>query len=63
MLNKGHLVRPTTNQAASDARYVLKAGDTMTGKLTITPTTGDDSLAVSKDIRLTSGRRVILNGN
>lgn len=46
-----------------DARYVKKAGDTMTGKLTITPASGGDSLEVTKDIRVKEGQRVILNNS
>jgi len=35
-----------------DARYVLAAGDTMTGTLVLSPTTGDVSLEIKKDTRV-----------
>jgi len=44
-----------------DARYVLKAGDTMTGQLTITPAT-DVALEVDKQIILEAGQKLIFDG-
>jgi len=41
--------------------YVLKAGDTMTGMLTITPS-GATSLTCNKDIVLKLGRKLYFDG-
>ena len=52
----------TINKTATDARYVNVPGDTMTGKLTIDPTSGTKSLDAQKDIVLKSGRKLIFDG-
>ncbi len=35
-----------------DARYVKKSGDTMTGSLILSPTTGDNALTIKADCNL-----------
>lgn len=45
-----------------DDRYVLVVGDTMTGKLVIKPTSGDDSLYTDKRIIIKSGQRLYFDG-
>jgi hypothetical protein len=35
-----------------DARYVLAAGDTMTGTLVLAPTTGDTALTIKADTKI-----------
>jgi len=47
---------------ALDGRYVLKAGDTMTGELVITPASGNTALTANKDIILKSGQKLIFDG-
>jgi len=49
------LDRTATTEETEDF-FVLKAGDTMTGKLTITPASGETSLDAQKDIVLKQGR-------
>ena len=50
------------NTAQLDGRYVLVAGDTMTGKLCIKPESGDDSLYASKRLVIKAGERVYFDG-
>ena len=45
------------------ALYVLKAGDTMTGKLTINPASGQEALDAKKDIVIKSSRKLIFDGD
>lgn len=49
--------------ATLDARYVLVAGDTMTGELTILPSSGDDSMTVSKQIIVSSGQKIVFDNS
>jgi len=45
-----------------DDRYVLVAGDTMTGELVIKPASGDDALYVKKQIHVYAGQKVYFDG-
>ena len=45
-----------------DDRYVNVPGDTMTGALTITPTSGTTALTANKDIILKAGQKMIYDG-
>jgi len=47
----------------ADGRYVLKAGDTMTGKLVIAPVTGTTSIQANKDIIIVAGQRMVFDGS
>jgi len=51
------------SQSAADALYVKKAGDTMTGELTIEPSSGTVSLDCKKDIVIKAGQSIILDGS
>lgn len=44
------------------ALFVQKIGDTMTGKLTITPTSGDDALIANKDVTVKAGQKIYVDG-
>ena len=57
--NRFDLVGMTAEEAAA---YVLKAGDTMTGMLTITPS-GDTALTANKDIVLKAGQKLVFDGD
>jgi len=52
----------TLDKSYADGRYVNVPGDTMTGALVITPTTGTESLRANKDIVLKTGQRLIFDG-
>ena len=45
-----------------DSLYVEKAGDTMTGKFIINPSTGTTSLNAQKNIVLKSGQKLVFDG-
>lgn len=53
------LVGMTASEASA---YVKIIGDTMTGQLTITPSSGDTALKADKDIVLKSGQKLIFDG-
>ena len=55
----------TTVDSALDymlGAYVHIIGDTMTGPLVITPTSGDTALIANKDIVLKAGQKLIFDG-
>lgn len=45
-----------------DGRYVEVPGDTMTGKLTITPASGETALKANAFIVLRAGQRMVFDG-
>jgi len=45
-----------------DTRYVKKSGDTMTGKLKITPTDDSRALEIDEDMVIKAGKKLYLDG-
>ncbi len=56
------LDRVGLTRTQADSRLVKKSGDTMTGLLTITPSSGDIAIRANKDIVLKAGQKLYFDG-
>ena len=56
-------VKNPIDLAVTDDRYVNETGDTMTGSLTITPSSGTEALKSNENIVLKSGKKLIFDGS
>lgn len=54
--------KKSMSKNSSDASYVKKTGDAMTGPLTITPSSGDTSVVANKDVTIKAGQKLNLDG-
>jgi len=52
----------TLDKSYADGRYVNVPGDTMTGALIITPSTGTEALKSNANIVLKTGQKLIFDG-
>lgn len=55
-------INMSLTQSVADDRYVKKAGDTMTGKLTIDPSVDELSFSAKKDMELKTAEKMYLDG-